>query len=111
MFCFSYRENLSYLCVHNIFRLTSSICKPAEGFGNEDAKSIQDWIQSSSSDFLLESTFSVLRGAGDSVPRHANVSQSPKKSLLNKLDTIARGKNLILQKSWVITEHSPACVT
>ena len=75
--------------------LTTSMCKPIGGFGHEDTKCIEDWIQTSRLDFLLESTFSILRCTRDSIPRHANVSQVSKKSLLDKLNRIARGLSLI----------------
>ena len=61
------------------------------GLGVKD-KSIEEWINLSSTQFLTESAFTVPGGAGDTTVNYANASPLSKKSLLNKLDMISKGK-------------------
>ena len=70
--------------------LTSSICKPTFDLDVND-KSIEEWINMSSAQFLRESAITRPGGVGDTSFHYANASHLSNKSLVNKLDRIARG--------------------
>ena len=75
--------------------MTSSLYKPAT---SDDAQngSVEEWINVSASKFATESTFNMPDEAGDSSICNANRTNLSKKSLVSRLDTIAKGKVYIL---------------
>ena len=83
------------LLSENANRLTSSLYKPAT---SDDAQngSVEEWINISASKFATESTFNMPDEAGDSSICNANRTNLSKKSLVSRLDTIAKGKIYIL---------------
>ena len=75
-------------------RLTSSLYKPNNSDGAQKA-SIEEWINISTSKFATESTFNMPNEAGDSSICNASKTSLSKKSLVSRLDTIAKGKLIV----------------
>ena len=67
--------------------------KPDTGFDAQNG-SIEDWINISTSKFATESSFNGPDEAGDASTFNSNRSNLSKKSLINKLDYIAKGSYL-----------------
>ena len=78
-------------CIILHLRLTASLYKPAEDSIFKD-DSIEEWINLSSTKFLMESGFTGPGATGDASFNFSNVSHMSKKSLLNKLETISKGE-------------------
>ena len=74
--------------------MTSSLYKPATSDDAQNA-SVEEWINISATKFATESTFNMPHEAGDSSLNNGNRTNISKKSLVNRLDTIAKGKVII----------------
>ena len=84
--------------------MTSSLYKPATSDDAQNA-SVEEWINISATKFATESTFNMPHKAGDSSLCNANRTNISKKSLVSRLDTIAKGK-VIIHLS-IVFEFSP----
>jgi len=80
---------------YRTYRLTPWRLDPgALGVGGS-GRSTEEWLNSATSDLLVESMFTDIGRSGDSSVTHqrANVTNMlSKKALVNKLDMIGRGK-------------------
>ena len=82
---------MSFRIFKIIYRLTSSLYKPS-GSESIPKDSIEEWINVSASKFATESTFNIPNEAGDVSINNTNRSNPSKRSLVHRLDHIAKGK-------------------